>query len=156
MLTIGIDPGLGGGIAGLWGKEVIAIKDMPVMEKSYGKGNQVNPVGLASILMEMRVPGKPVRVIIEQVGAMPKQGVSSMFSFGDSFGVLRGVCGALQYSMSFVIPQTWQKRAGLIGESKDAGRILAIERHPEMYGFLKRKKDNGRADAILIAEFGIN
>jgi crossover junction endodeoxyribonuclease RuvC len=156
MLIIGIDPGLTGGIAALWGREILAVKDMPVSAKLYGKGDEVNCAELASILMDMRVAGKPVRVILEQVGSMPGQGVASMFSFGDSNGAVRGVCGTLQYPVDRATPQEWKKRAGILLKGKDAARTLAINRHPEISGMLSRKLDIGRADAICIAEFGTN
>jgi crossover junction endodeoxyribonuclease RuvC len=156
MLVIGIDPGQTGAIAAMWGDKVLAVKDMPVSARLQGKGNAVNTGELASILMEMRVPGKPVLVVLEAVHAMPGQGVSSSFNFGDSVGAVRGVVGALQYPLMMVTPQKWKKRAGLIGKDKDAARTLAINRHPQVAHYLKRKKDGGRADAICIAEFGHN
>ena len=172
MLIIGIDPGLTGAIAALWGRKIVALEDMPVSAKVYGEGEEVNCAELASILMDMRVAGKPVRVILEQVGSMPGQGVASMFSFGDSNGAIRGVCGTLQYPVERVTPQVWKKRAGILRKrqaglskkekaaatrkSKDLARTLAINRHPEISEMLSRKKDVGRADAICIAEFGTN
>jgi len=156
MLVIGIDPGQTGAIAAMWGNEVLAVKDMPVSARLHGKSNEVNTAELASIIMEMKVPGKPVLVVLESVHAMPGQGVSSMFRFGDSFGAVRGVLGALQCPMILCTPQKWKKRAGLIGKDKDAARTLAITKHPEVSDQLTRKKDGGRADAICIADFGHN
>ena len=90
---------------------------------------------------------------VEQVGPMPGQGVSSMFSFGYSAGVVSGVLGSLGVNKVMVRPQAWKKAYGLTGRDKDAARTLAIERYPEAAPLLVRKKDVGRADALLIAGY---
>ena len=153
MVTIGIDPGQTGAIACLEDGKVVAIVDMPTSGKAHGKGQEVDAYELSSILMGMK-SGKEATVIIEQVGAMPGNGGTSMFGFGDSFGVIRGVCGALQLPVRRVRPGHWKRKAGIINKDKDAARGLAIQSHPEVSDMLTRKKDCGRADAILIAEFG--
>lgn len=153
MIEIGIDPGQTGAISALRDGKIIALRDMPTVGKSHGKGQEVDAYELASILMEMK-DGQEATVIIEQVGAMPGNGGTSMFGFGDSFGVIRGVCGALQLPVHRVRPNHWKRKAGLIGKEKDAARGKAIQMHPEVSDMLTRKKDCGRADAILIAEFG--
>ena len=94
-----------------------------------------------------------VRVVIEQVSAMPGQGVTSMFNFGQSFGVLKGVCTAMQLPMYFVRPAKWKKYFGLINSEKDASRTKAIEMFPYFSSQLSKKKDSNKADAILIASF---
>ena len=94
-----------------------------------------------------------VRVIIEQVSAMPGQGVTSMFNFGQSFGILKGICSAMQLPMYFVRPAKWKKYFGLINSEKDASRTRAIEMFPYFSSHLARKKDSNKADAILIASF---
>jgi crossover junction endodeoxyribonuclease RuvC len=96
---------------------------------------------------------KDVKVIIEQVSAMPGQGVTSMFNFGQSFGILKGICSAMQLPMYFVRPAKWKKYFNLINSEKDASRTRAIEIFPYFSGQLSRKKDSNKADAILIASF---
>jgi len=153
MTIIGIDPGQTGAIACLEADHVVLLHDMPTMGRSHGKGQEVDPYALTSILMEMK-NGKPATVYLEQVAAMPGQGVSSTFHFGESVGIILGVCGALQIPVIRIRPQHWKKRAGIAGKDKDAARGLAIQQHPEISDMLTRKKDCGRADAILIAKYG--
>tara|TARA_B100000579_G_C22526627_1_gene708757 strand:- start:371 stop:775 length:405 start_codon:yes stop_codon:yes gene_type:complete len=96
---------------------------------------------------------KNVKVVIEQVSAMPGQGVTSMFNFGQSFGVLKGICSAMQLSVYFVRPAKWKKYFNLINSEKDASRTKAIEVFPYISQQLSRKKDSNKADAILISSF---
>ena len=96
---------------------------------------------------------KNIKVVIEQVSAMPGQGVTSMFNFGQSFGALKGVCSAMQLPMYFVRPAKWKKYFSLIKSEKDASRTKAIEIFPYISTQLSRKKDANKADAILIASF---
>ena len=128
------------------------IWDMPVMESEYGKGNVINPYFLADIFAEAKEDGAS-HVYIEQVSAMPNQGVSSMFKFGSSFGVLQGVSAGFDLPMTFITPQRWKKYHNLIGTKKDDARLLAIELFPDHKDNLKRKKDGGRADALLIGQY---
>ena len=95
-------------------------------------------------------------VVIEQVSAMPGQGVTSMFNFGQSFGVLKGICSAMQLSMFFIRPAKWKKYFGLIKTEKDASRTKVIEIFPYISSELSRKKDSNKADAVLIASFFYN
>ena len=94
-----------------------------------------------------------VRVVIEQVAAMPGQGVTSMFNFGQSYGILKGICSAMQLPMYFVRPAKWKKYFNLINSEKDASRTKAIEMFPYFSSQLSKKKDSNKADAILIASF---
>ena len=149
MNIIGIDPGLTGAIAVI--SEDAYLFDMPVMAKST-KGNQIDGAGLTSLLSGCKEAG--TIVFLEQVGAMPKQGVTSMFNFGHGYGIVQGVLYALCIPFQLVTPQKWKKYHGLIGKQKDMARTLCIQTHPELSGQLKRKKDIGRADALLIAEYG--
>ena len=96
---------------------------------------------------------KDIKVIIEQVSAMPGQGVTSMFNFGQSFGILKGICSAMQLPIYFVRPAKWKKYFGLINSEKDASRTKVIEMFPYFSSRLSRKKDSNKADAILIAYF---
>ena len=94
-----------------------------------------------------------IRVVIEQVSAMPGQGVTSMFNFGQSFGILKGLCSAMQLPVYFVRPTKWKKYFSLIKSEKDASRTRAIEIFPYFSSQLARKKDSNKADAILLASF---
>jgi crossover junction endodeoxyribonuclease RuvC len=149
VITIGIDPGISGAISCLENGKVKWVVDMPSVGKSTGKGFQVDAHGLADI---MSGQGK-CHVQVEVVHAMPGQGVTSMFSFGKSAGIIEGVLAAYEIPYSFVTPQKWKKKFGLTGKDKDASRGLCLREHPEVADRLTRKKDNGRADAILIAKY---
>jgi crossover junction endodeoxyribonuclease RuvC len=153
MIIIGIDPGQTGAIAAMENGELVGLHDMPTSSRIHGKGQQVNPSELASILMEMR-DARPAVVFLETVAAMPGQGVSSTFHFGESVGIVLGVCGALGLQVRRVRPQYWKKKAGIIGKDKDTARTLAIQSHPDFSDMLKLKKHHNRAEAILIAQFG--
>jgi len=100
-----------------------------------------------------QVEKQETRVVIEQVSAMPGQGVTSMFNFGQSFGILKGMCSAMQLPMYFVRPAKWKKYFNLINSEKDASRTRAIEIFPYFSSQLSKKKDSNKADAILIASF---
>jgi len=158
MKRIGIDPGVDGAIALLNEDLTVAeVIDMPTELKSTGK-REVNAVELGKILYRMvHYAGTlHVTVILEQVGSYRKegrqQGGVSMFGFGDSFGCVRGVCGALKIPVIRITPASWKRKCGLIGKPKDAARTLAQQLYPEVS--LARKKDVDRADAILIARYG--
>ena len=94
-----------------------------------------------------------IKVVIEHVSAMPGQGVTSMFNFGQSFGILKGICTAMQLPMYFVRPAKWKKYFNLLNSEKDASRTRAIEIFPYFSSNLARKKDSNKADAILIASY---
>jgi len=153
LKIIGIDPGQSGALAVFLHGKVTALLDMPTSARLHGKGQQVDGYTLATWMME-QTAGDDVQVVIEAVSAMPGQGTASMFRFGESVGVVLGVCGALQLPVQWVRPAQWKRKAGLIGKPKDAARTLAIQLHPEIADKLTRKKDTGRADAVCIARFG--
>ena len=94
-----------------------------------------------------------VKVVVEHVNAMPGQGVTSMFNFGQSFGVVKGICAALKLPIYFVRPTKWKKHFNLIKTNKDASRTKVIEAYPNISSKLSRKKDSNKADAILIARY---
>jgi len=151
-MILGIDPGLTGAIALIDGEDCLQVWDMPAIEKTHGKGKEVNAYLLADLIVEAVSEAEGNIVAhVEQVSAMPGQGVSSMFSFGHSAGVVKGVLGALGVKVVMVRPQAWKKTHSLTGKGKDASRTLAISLYPEMRHRLERKKDVGRADAMLIA-----
>ena len=155
MLIIGIDPGISGAICFLKNGKVIDAIEMPSMAEGKKNKKQVNG---SQIFNEISVRIKDfnkedIKVVIEQVSAMPGQGVTSMFNFGQSFGVLKGICSAMQLSMHFVRPAKWKKFFNLINAEKDASRTKAIEIFPYISTQLSRKKDANKADAALIASF---
>lgn len=151
-MIIGIDPGISGAIAMLRDNGVlIDVVDMPVTAKTRGKGNQVNAVLLGDYLRSViKNRDETLRVAIEAVGAMPGQGVTSMFGFGRSMGVIEGAVAAFSLPVEYVTPQRWKKLHGLVGKDKDASRTLVLQKYPNHSGSFSRKKDNGRADAVLI------
>ena len=158
MLIIGIDPGISGAICFFEDGEVKEIIDMPVMADGKKNKRQINgPQVYNEILKRInRFQKKDIIVVIEQVSAMPGQGVTSMFNFGQSFGVLKGICSAMQLSMFFIRPAKWKKYFGLIKTEKDASRTKVIEIFPYISSQLSRKKDSNKADAVLIASFFYN
>ena len=158
MLIIGIDPGISGAICFFEDGEVKEIIDMPVMADGKKNKRQINgPQVYNEILKRInKFQKKDMIVVIEQVSAMPGQGVTSMFNFGQSFGVLKGICSAMQLSMFFIRPAKWKKYFGLIKTEKDASRTKVIEIFPYISSQLSRKKDSNKADAILIASFFYN
>lgn len=153
-LSLGIDPGQTGAIAAFDGTRIVWLIDTPTMTRLHGSGRQVDPYTLATEILDL-CAGRNATVVIEAVSAMPGQGVSSMFRFGESVGVVLGVLGALQMPVRWVTPGRWKKAAGIAGKDKDAARSLAIQLHPEVADMLTRRKDCGRADSILIARFGV-
>lgn len=151
-LTIGIDPGASGAIVVLADGQPFEFIDMPTAARKAG-GERVEPGILAARLRGVlqKAQGAAVLVALEQVSAMPNQGVSSMFRFGQADGMVRGVIGALGLALVEISPASWKKRAGLTGMDKDAARALALQLFPAAEPHLRRKKDVGRADALLIA-----
>ena len=153
MKIIGIDPGLSGAIAILENNKVLNIFDMPVMSEGKKNKRQLNSALLVSLLKENIDQSEEVSIVVEQVNAMPGQGVTSMFNFGQTFGAIKGVCAALELPIFFVRPSKWKKYFELINSSKDASRTKAIEMYPMLSKQLAKKKDVNKSDAILIARF---
>ena len=158
MFIIGIDPGITGAICFFEDGQVKDIIEMPNMADGKKNKRQINgPQTYNEILSRIEnIPNKDIFVIIEQVSAMPGQGVTSMFNFGQSFGVIKGICSAMQLSMHFVRPAKWKKYFGLIKSQKDASRTKVIEIFPYISSKLSKKKDSNKADAVLIASFFYN
>lgn len=166
MVVIGIDPGVSGAVA-IFDGAALAVVDIPTQARRYGKGNEVSPAGLGRLLGPYR--DRDCVIVLEQVNAMPptgkpcrvckrspSMGATSAFHFGEGVGVIRGVAAALEIPIAFVLPQVWKRKAGLISKDKDAARTLAMELFPHYADSLAWKKDIGRADAILIAKFGLD
>tara|TARA_B100001057_G_scaffold424790_1_gene447773 strand:- start:544 stop:1035 length:492 start_codon:yes stop_codon:yes gene_type:complete len=154
MLIIGIDPGISGSICFFENGKILEVLEMPTMIEGKKSKRQVNGAQIYNEILK-RIDGseKETRVIIEQVSAMPGQGVTSMFNFGQSYGILKGICSAMQLPMFFVRPAKWKKYFNLINSEKDASRTRAIEIFPYFSSQLSKKKDSNKADAILIASF---
>ena len=153
MKIIGIDPGLSGAIAILENNQVINIFEIPVMSEGKKNKRQLNSALLVSLLKENINNSEEVAVVVEQVNAMPGQGVTSMFNFGQTFGAIKGICAALDLPIFFVRPSKWKKHFELINSSKDSSSTKAIEMYPKLSNQLAKKKDVNKSDAILIARF---
>ena len=155
MLIIGVDPGISGSICFFEDGKILDVVEMPTMTEGKKNKRQVNGAQTYNEILKRigKIEKHNIRVVIEQVSAMPGQGVTSMFNFGQSFGILKGICSAMQLPMYFVRPAKWKKYFNLINSEKDASRTKAIEIFPYFSGHLSRKKDSNKADAILIASF---
>jgi Holliday junction resolvasome RuvABC endonuclease subunit len=140
-----IDPGGSGAIAFLFTgfPNTIASEDMPTA------AGDIDGATLADRMATMR----PDMVIIERVGAMPKQGVSSTFKFGKAYGVAIGVVAALKIPVHFVTPGTWKKHFNLSADKEEA-RARALQLWPARAELFARKRDHNRAEAALIARYG--
>ena len=155
MLIIGIDPGISGSICFFEDGIIKDVIEMPTMTEGKKNKRQVNGAQIFNEISKRvnKTDKKNIKVVIEQVSAMPGQGVTSMFNFGQSFGVLKGIFSAMQIPMDFVSPVKWKKFFNLINTNKDASRTKAIEIYPYFSSKLSKKKDANKADAILISSF---
>ena len=166
MIIFGIDPGVSGAICVLEGGEgrIIEVYEMPTMIDGKKNKRQVNGAEVTNIFKKELINEnnrikssenyeKIAKVVVEHVTAMPGQGVTSMFNFGQSFGVIKGICAALKLPIYFVRPTKWKKHFNLIKTNKDASRTKVIEAYPNISSKLSRKKDSNKADAILIARY---
>tara|TARA_B100001057_G_C22669391_1_gene879214 strand:- start:101 stop:595 length:495 start_codon:yes stop_codon:yes gene_type:complete len=153
MRIFGIDPGLSGAIALLEDNKVLEVIELPVMAEGKKNKRQLNSAQLSNFISKNVTSIDTTAVIVEQVNAMPGQGVTSMFNFGQTFGAIKGITAALNLPIYFVRPAKWKKHFDLIKSSKDASRTKAIEIYPSLAGNLSRKKDVNKSDAILIARY---
>ena len=155
MLIIGIDPGISGSICFFEDGKILDVIEMPTMNEGKKNKRQVNGAQIYNEITHRinKSQKQDVRVVVEQVSAMPGQGVTSMFNFGQSFGIIKGICSAMQLPLYFVRPTKWKKYFNLIKSEKDASRTRAIEIFPYFSSQLSKKKDSNKADAILIASF---
>ena len=153
MRIFGIDPGLSGAIALLENNKVLDVIELPVMSEGKKNKRQLNSAQLSNFISKNVENIDTTAVIVEQVNAMPGQGVTSMFNFGQTFGAIKGICAALDLPIYFVRPSKWKKHFELINSSKDSSRTKAIEMYPKLSNQLARKKDVNKSDAILIARF---
>ena len=155
MLIIGIDPGISGSICFFEDGKIVDVIEMPTMTEGKKNKKQVNGAQVYNEIIKKidKIEKHNVRVVIEKVSAMPGQGVTSMFNFGQSFGILKGICSAMQLPLYYVRPAKWKKYFNLINSEKDASRTRAIEMFPNFSSQLSKKKDSNKADAILISSF---
>ena len=155
MIIIGIDPGLSGSICFFEDGKILDVVEMPTMIEGKKNKKQVNVSQIYNEILKRtsNLDKSDIKVVIEQVSAMPGQGVTSMFNFGQSYGILKGICSAMQLPVYFVRPAKWKKYFNLINSEKDASRTRAIEIFPYFSSQLSKKKDSNKADAILISSF---
>jgi crossover junction endodeoxyribonuclease RuvC len=151
-MILAIDPGAKGALAFFnMEKGVLNIVDCPTVEVKRGAKvkTEISPQMVSGIIASR----SPTLAILEKVGAMPNQGVSSMFQFGRGVGMYEGVLAALQIPITYVTPQAWQKEMNVRG-GKDGSRARAAELYPAYASLFAKKKDDGRADAALMAYWG--
>ena len=153
MRIFGIDPGLSGAIAVLENEVVLDVIDLPVMAEGKKNKRQLNSAQLSQYMSKNVENINKTSVVVEQVNAMPGQGVTSMFNFGQTFGAIKGISATLKLPIYFVRPSKWKKHFDLINSSKDASRTKAIEIYPSLAQKLSKKKDVNKSDAILIGRF---
>ena len=148
---LGVDVGLQGAFSLYVDGKFERVIDMPCVEVIRGgkKKNHISAQGVAASIKELN----PTHAIVEKVGAMPNQGVSSMFAFGRAAGIIEGALAALNVPVTYVTPQAWMK-ATQCGKGKDAIRHRCMELHPEHQQLFARVKDSGRADATMMAYYG--
>ena len=142
MLIIGIDPGISGSICFFEDGKILDVIEMPTMTEGKKNKKQVNGSQIYNEILKRinKLKKNDIRVIVEQVSAMPGQGVTSMFNFGQSFGILKGICSAMQLPIYFVRPAKWKKYFNLINSEKDASRTRAIEIFPYFSSQLSKKR----------------
>ena len=153
MRIFGIDPGIAGAIAILDEKKIVDVIDLPTMSEGKKNKKQLNSAHLSQYISTNIVDINKTVVVVEQVNAMPGQGVTSMFNFGQTFGAIKGISATLKLPIFFARPSKWKKHFELINSSKDASRTKAIEMYPNLSNQLSKKKDVNKSDAILIARF---
>tara|TARA_A100001011_G_scaffold65376_1_gene66353 strand:- start:6982 stop:7479 length:498 start_codon:yes stop_codon:yes gene_type:complete len=153
LIVFGIDPGVSGALSIYQYKKLKEVIDMPTMSEGKKNKKQINAAQLTLEIRNRINELQDTAVVIEHVTAMPGQGVTSMFNFGQSFGVIKGICSALTLPIYFVRPVKWKKHFNLIGSSKDASRTKAIELFPNFSNDMAKKKDANKADAILIGRY---
>jgi crossover junction endodeoxyribonuclease RuvC len=152
-LFLGIDPGLSGALAFRSGEEM-DVCPMPTLTITKAKGTRriLDLTALANIIDDKTKNAARVSVFIERVSSMPKQGVASMFSFGESYGAIKGIIAANFLPMTLVTPVTWKAKLK-VSRNKDDARYRASQLMPRFAHLWPRHKDDGLAEAALIAYF---
>lgn len=152
MITVGIDPGLTGAVGFLRDGVFLAVEDTPTVTKGVGSvKSEVDPAGLKTLIrLNLGSKQEAIAFVLEKVNAMPGQGVSSVFSLGDSYGCARAVIATAGFELHQVSPVTWKKHFKL-ERDKELSRALAVRLFPTAP--LHLKKHDGRAEALLIARW---
>lgn len=152
MLVVGVDPGLSGAIAFLHGDQLLNVCDLPVVDVQHGKGSrkELSPALLHDMLIHTDI--RIGKAVVEHVGASPQMGTTSAFRFGENFGAIMAVLACCGIRTELVRPQAWKKALGL-GPDKSLSRAMAIRLWPMQSDYFSRVKDDGRAEAALIAEY---
>ena len=154
-IILGIDPGLAGALALVRDGRLIRCDDMP-SEATGSSGRikrRVDAAALAWLVRQYRDEDDGLIAVVESVASRPGQGVAGMFSLGDSAGVVRAVLQTVGVRLEFVAPARWKRAMGL-GADKGHARTMASQRWPEQHAMFARVKDDGRAEAALIAGWG--
>ena len=150
-ITVGVDPGITGAVGVLKDGQYLAVFDIPSIAKGGGTvKREIDPSGLAREITARLDTKEYCEVILERVNAMPGQGVSSVFSFGDSYGCCRAVIAVLGHPTVLVPPAVWKKHFNL-GRDKEESRALAVRLFPTADLSLKKYAD--RAEALLMARY---
>lgn len=152
MRVLGIDVGLNGAIALIADGKLLEVHDMPTvtLERNNKTKRMVNAQALSLIIRG----AKANAAYLERLNAMPGQGVTSMFSMGQSLGVVLGILAACEVPTTTIPPRTWQKALD-VPQGKDGSRYRAAQLFPEHADMFSRVKDDGRSDAVLIAAYGV-
>lgn len=151
--VLGVDPGIHGAVAVLTADgKLVEVWDMPTLEVKVGKATKtrISPELLSQELRNWQAKA----AYIEAVSASPQMGVTSAFAFGEGFGIVKGVLSALGIPVVLVPPAKWKRDMNL-NQSKDGSRAKAIAMWPAQAAEFKRAKDDGRAEACLIAQWGV-
>lgn len=153
-IVAGIDPGFGGAIAfyHYLRHEVVDLWDMPLTAQKASSGK--NQIDAHKLAMGIDSYAKTIDfAVVEEVHAMPGQGVTSMFRFGQGFGIIQGILATTMIPTFYVKPSIWKCQMGL-STSKDLSLSKVRHLFPKELSRFERKKDNGRAEALLLAFFG--
>ena len=152
MRVLGIDVGLNGAIALIADGQLLQVHDMPTvtLERNNKTKRMVNAQALSLIIRGAKADA----AYLERLNAMPGQGVTSMFSMGQSLGVVLGILAACEVPTTTIPPRTWQKALD-VPQGKDGSRYRAAQLFPEHADMFSRVKDDGRSDAVLIAAYGV-
>lgn len=156
MVILGIDPGLDGAACALFPDGAVDLYDTPTLTIAGGKSNhrELALADMRSWLHGASCDGRTI-AYLESVHSMPRQGVRAMFTMGRGLGEWRGLLTGMEIPFVMVTPERWKKALlDGMGKEKDAARLVAVERYPQLASHLARKKDHGRADALLIATYG--
>jgi len=154
MHTLGIDPGLTGALARLDDDNNVELVDMPVVKERTGSSVCAHQLADHVVGYLVAAGAGNLHAYIESVSGRPGQGVSSTCKTCRGAGVIEGVLAALDVPYTWVAPGTWKRASGLLGAEKDVSRARAMQWYPQTSDQLARKKDHGRAEALLIAAYG--